>query len=180
MVFAEYTIRRADPLDASEIASAHHDSIQSIGPRFYPPNVVDEWGQGLTPDVYVKAMEAGEVFFVVRGQMDDRPVILGFATYRIDDPSDGGSVYVRGAATRQGIGSALLRTVEEHAMARGATTMPVESSLAGVDFYKANGFEEIGRGDTLLLSGRSMACVFMRKTLNSAATPSRGFNAQAL
>ena len=29
-------------------------------------------------------------------------------------------------------------------------------------FYKANGFEEVGRGDTLLASGRPIACVFMR------------------
>jgi len=162
---AEYIIRRADSSDAGEIAVAHLDSIQSIGPRFYPPSVVEDWAEGLTPDLYATAMEAEEVFFVACGQIDDRPGVLGFATYRIDDPRDGGSVYVRGAVTRQGIGSALLRTVEAHAMARGATTLPVESSLAGVDFYRANGFEEIGRGDTLLLSGRSMACVFMRKTL---------------
>ena len=42
MMIAEYTIRRADPSDASEIAVAHRDSIQSIGPRFYPPTVDDE------------------------------------------------------------------------------------------------------------------------------------------
>lgn len=161
----EYEIRRAHPSDADDIAVAHRDSIRSVGPKFYPANVVEDWGEGLTPDIYVKAMEGGEVFFIATGQIDDKPVVLGFATHRIDDARDGGSVYVRGIATRRGIGSALLRSMEAHAIANGATSIQVEASLAGVDFYDANGFEEVGRGDTLLMSGRPIACVFMRKTL---------------
>ncbi len=165
MTSAEYTIRRGDPSDANEIAAAHRDSIHSIGPRFYPPTIVDDWGEGLTPELYVEAMEAGEVFFIALGQIDTAPAVLGFATYRIDDARDGGSVYVRGAATRRGIGSALLRTVQVYAVAKGATTIQIEASLAGVEFYKANGFEEVGRGSTLLMSGRPLACAFMRKNL---------------
>jgi GNAT superfamily N-acetyltransferase len=164
-MFTEYEIRLAHPSDASDIAMAHRDSIRSVGPTFYPANVIDDWGEGLTPDLYVKAMEGGEVFFIATGQIDDKPVVLGFATHRIDDARDGMSVYVRGAATRHGIGSALLRSVEAHAIAKGARSIPVEASLAGVEFYKANGFEEVGRGETRLMSGRSIACVFMQKTL---------------
>ena len=167
-MFAEYEIRRAHPSDANNIAVAHRDSIRSVGPRFYPPNVVEDWGEGLTPDVYVRAMEGGEVFFVAIGQIHDEPAVLGFATHRIDDARDGMSVYVRGMTTRRGIGSALLRSVEAHAIANGATSIQVEASLAGVEFYKANGFKEVGRGDTLLMSGRPIACVFMRKTLATA------------
>lgn len=166
-MFTEYEIRLAHPSDASDIAMAHRDSIRSVGPAFYPANVVDDWGDGLTPDLYVKAMEGGEVFFIATGPIDDKPVVLGFATHRIDDARDGMSVYVRGAATRHGIGSALLRSVEAHAIAKGARSISVEASLAGVEFYKANGFEEVGRGQTQLMSGRSIACVFMQKTLAS-------------
>ena len=167
MMSVDYRIRRAQPSDANDIAAAHGDSIRSVGSQFYPPRVVEEWGEGLTPDIYVNAMEGGEVFFVAIGQIDNDPAVLGFATHRIDDARDGGSVYVRGMATRRGIGSALLRMVEAHAIGKGATMIPVETALSGVDFYKANGFEEVGRGDTLLMSGRSIACVFMRKTLTS-------------
>jgi aminoglycoside 6'-N-acetyltransferase I len=167
-VFTKYEIRRANPSDASDIGLAHLDSIRSVGPNFYPANVVEDWAEGLTPDIYVKAMEGGEVFFVAVGQIGDEPVVLGFATHRVDDARDGMSVYVRGIATRHGIGSALLRSVEAHAIDRGATSIQVEGSLAGVEFYKANGFKEVGRGDTLLMSGRPIACVFMRKTLATA------------
>ena len=162
---AGYSIRRAQPSDAEDIRAAHRDSIRSVGPKFYPASVVEDWGEGLTPDLYVNAMASGEVFFVAIGQIDSKSGVLGFATHRIDDARDGGSVYVRGMATRKGIGSALWRMVEEHAITKGAESIQVEASLAGVEFYRANGFEEIGCGDTLLMSGRPIAYVFMRKTL---------------
>jgi hypothetical protein len=46
-----------------------------------------------------------------------------------------------------------------------SASIQIQASLAGVEFDKANGFDEIGRGKALLMSGRSMPCVFMRKLL---------------
>ena len=92
-------------------------------------------------------------------------VVLGFATHRIDDAQDGTSVYVRGGVARRGIGTALLRFAEDHARTHGAKAIAIQASLAGVGFYKANGFEELGRGEVQLMSGTTMPCVFMRKTL---------------
>jgi putative acetyltransferase len=164
--YSEFETRRADPADAEAIALAHVDSIRSIGPRFYPPNVVDDWAAGLTAAVYVNAMDAGEVFFLATGDLAGERAVLGFASdYILEGSQHGTSVYVRGIAARRGIGSVLLRLAEAHAGARGATTIQVEASLAGVEFYKANGFVEIGPGETRLLSGRPIACVFMRKAL---------------
>lgn len=60
----EFEIRRANASDANDIAAAHLDSIRSIGALFYPAEVVNEWGAGLTGDLYVKAMERGEVFYI--------------------------------------------------------------------------------------------------------------------
>jgi putative acetyltransferase len=164
---SEVQTRRAHPKDAEAIALAHLDSIRSIGPAFYPPDVVEAWGLGLTPDIYVNAMEGGEAFFIATGHSDGEPAVLGFSTHRIDDARDGASVYVRGEAARRGIGTALLRLAEEHAVAQGATSIQIQASLAGVEFYRANGFDEIGRGEALLMSGRSMPCVFMRKLLTT-------------
>jgi putative acetyltransferase len=115
--------------------------------------------------MYVKAMEGGEAFFVATGDLDGEHVVLGFSTHRVDDDEDGASVYVRGSVARQGIGTALLRLAEEHARAHGAKVIQIQASLAAVEFYKTNGFQELGRGEAVLRSGRSMPCVFMRKTL---------------
>ena len=54
---------------------------------------------------------------------------------------------------------------EGHARDHGASSLQIQASLAGVEFYAANGFEELGRGDASLPSGQSIPCVFMRKLL---------------
>ena len=172
MKIAEFETRRAHPSDTDAIALAHRDSIRSIGPTFYPPHVVDDWEEGLTGDVYLKAMEGGEVFFIATGKVDGRALVLGFASdYCIEGSKHGTSVYVRGIAARRGIGSALFRLAEAHAVANGATNIQVEASLAGVEFYRANGLIEVGRGETRLMSGRPIACVFMRKDFVVAQPP---------
>ncbi len=168
MRVAEFDTRLAQPSDADDIAEAHRDSIRSIGPKFYPSNVVDDWAEGLEGDIYVKAMKGGEAFFIATGRIEGKLAVLGFATdYRIDGSQHGTSVYVRGFAARHGIGSTLFGLAEAHAIARGATSIRVEASLAGVEFYKANGFDEVARGESQLMSGRPIACVFMRKDLSA-------------
>jgi GNAT superfamily N-acetyltransferase len=163
-----FEIRQAVPSDVDRIAMAHRDSIQSIGPGFYSPEVVEYWQEAITGELYLKAMDAGEVFFIAVGNADAGGAVLGFASdYCIDGSKHGSSVYVRGRSARQGIGSALLARAEVHAVSNGASTIEIDASLAGVAFYKANGFVEIGRGEARLTTGRSMECVFMRKDLST-------------
>ena len=161
-----FETRRAHPSDAEDIAAAHLDSIRSIGAAFYPPGVVDDWAHGLAGSLYLDAMQRGEVFFIATAEIAGTNTVLGFASdYARDGSQHGTSVYVRGAAARHGIGSRLLGLAEAEAIAKGASSIHVEASLAGVEFYKANGFVEVSRGETRLQSGRPIACVFMQKTL---------------
>ena len=162
----QFATRRATESDAAAIAEAHLDSIRSLGPQFYPAGVVDDWSEGLGPGLYLEAMARGEVFFVAVGEIDGKMAVLGFASdYRIEGSRHGASAYVRGAVARRGIGSALMRLAEAQAIARGARSVRIEASLAGLEFYRAHGFVEIGRGETHLRSGRPIACVFMEKQL---------------
>jgi putative acetyltransferase len=158
-------IRPAGVADVEAIAAAHLDSIRSIGPLYYEPDIVSEWGARVKGDLYVNAMGRGEKFFIAVGEADDQPEVMGFSSHRVDGGEHRTAVYVRGKVSRLGIGSALFRTAEASAIAAGASSIHVDASLAAVDFYKANGFEEVGRGNHRLWSGRSMPCVFMRKHL---------------
>jgi ribosomal protein S18 acetylase RimI-like enzyme len=168
---AAFKIRRAEPSDVEEIALAHRDSVQSIGPAFYSREIVEYWQEAIHGQLYLKAMAAGEVFFIAVGEVDGKSAVLGFASdYYIEGKKHGTSVYVRGRSARQGVGSALLAKAEAHAVSNAATSIEIDASLAGVAFYKANGFIEVGRRETRLTTGRSMECVFMRKDL-SAVTP---------
>ena len=161
----KFTVRRARLADADRIAAAHLDSIRSIGPQYYEAAIVSDWGARVKGDLYVNAMAGGEVFFIAIGEPGNNPEVLGFSSHRIDEDEHRTAVYVRGRAVRFGIGSALFRSAEAAALAAGAASIHVDASLAAVAFYKANGFDEVGRGEHRLWSGRSMACVFMRKNL---------------
>jgi putative acetyltransferase len=160
-----FTVRRAGPADVDDIAAAHLDSIRSIGPLYYDAPVVNDWGAGLNGGVYRNAMAGGEVFYVAIEGSRESPEVLGFSSHRVDEDEHGVAVYVRGKVARRGIGSALLRAAEADAIAAGATSLHLDASLAAVEFYKAHGFEEVGRGEHRLGSGGAMASVFMRKSL---------------
>ena len=77
MTPARFSTREARRSDADAIALAHRDSIRSIGPAFYPSQVVDDWAAGVSSDLYLDAMEAGEVFFIATGSGAN---ILGFSS----------------------------------------------------------------------------------------------------
>jgi putative acetyltransferase len=160
-----FELRRAGLADVEAIAAAHLDSIRSSGAQYYTPAIVSDWGARVKGSLYANAMARGEVFFIAVGPLADKADVWGFSSHRIDGEEHRTAVYVRGQAARQGIGSALFRLAEADAIAAGATSIHVDASLAAVEFYKANGFEEIARGEHQLWSGRRMACALMRKRL---------------
>lgn len=160
-----FKVRRAGLADVDEIAAAHLDSIRSIGALYYDAAIVSDWGARVKGDLYVTAMARGEGFYIAVRELGDQSEVLGFSSHRIDGNEHGTAVYVRGKVARLGIGSALFRSAEAGAITAGATSIHVDASLAAVEFYTANGFEEVGRGEHRLWSGRPMPCVFMRKNL---------------
>jgi GNAT superfamily N-acetyltransferase len=163
-----FELRVAGVEDVKAIAAAHIDSIQSIGPRFYPADVVRDWSERIEARMYLEAMAAGETFFIAAASQGERADALGFSSHHVQDGQHGVGVYVRGLVARRGIGSSLLRLAESSASSAGAHALHLDASLAAVDFYRANGFVETGRGEHRLRSGRPMACVFMRKDLRVA------------
>jgi putative acetyltransferase len=158
-----FEIRRAEASDAESMAAAHLDSIRPIGPRYYEPAIVQDWGGRVEAGMYLRAMVRGEVFFIAVDAHDHTAGVLGFSSHSQHGDEHGIGVYVRGSAARRGVGSALLHAAEADALASGAMTLDIDASLAAVDFYKRHGFIETGRGSHRLWSGRSMSCVFMKK-----------------
>jgi putative acetyltransferase len=162
-----YIIRHAVLADVDDIAAAHLDSIRSLGARYYEADVVDAWCANVAGDLYANAMARGEIFFVAAGEIDGPPAVLGFSSHKILNGEHRTAVYVRGRAARLGIGSALFKRANAEAITAGATSIRVDASLAAVEFYKANGFEEISTGEFRLRSGRTMPFVLMKKPLRT-------------
>jgi GNAT superfamily N-acetyltransferase len=157
--------RLATTADADGIAAAHLDSIRSIGARFYSPEIVADWIAPINGDRYLKMIESGEAFYITVGMVNGKHEVLGFASHRVANGKHRTAIYIRGVATRSGIGSTLFKLAEGRAIAQGAKSIHVDSSLAAVEFYKKNGFETVGPGTFQLRSGRAMECVFMQKIL---------------
>lgn len=160
----EFHVREATAEDGPGIAAAHVDSIHSLGAAAYDAELVADWGAPRTGDRYVRAMAAGERFFVAV----DGERIVGFAAHRVEAGDHRIAVYVRGDASRRGVGSALLAAAEAVARARGAAAIHVDASLVAVAFYEANGFVAGESAVHALRSGRAMACVRMTKRLAAA------------
>jgi len=162
---SQVEMRRATPDDTPAMALAHVDSIRSLGPAFYAADLVDGWAAAVSPDMYVRAMAAGEVFFIAVAPLDGHSGVLGFSSHVPAGGDDRASVYVRGSAARQGVGSALWRLAEAHAREQGARAITLEASLPGIGFYRTHGFVEIEPCEVRLRSGVSVPCVLMRKEL---------------
>ena len=65
-------VRRATEEDVDAIADAHRDSIRELGSRHYAPAIVNEWAGVVHPELYLQAMDRGEVFFIATGTLAGR------------------------------------------------------------------------------------------------------------
>lgn len=155
-------VRPAGPGDGERIAEAHVDAILSLGGAAYDAALVADWASPRTGERYRRALAAGERMFVA---VDDGGQCLGFSAHRVEDGVHRTAVYVRGSASRRGLGTALYAAAEAVARADAATEVVVDASLVAVPFYAANGFHRGEPTVHTLRSGRAMACVRMCKRL---------------
>ena len=126
------------------------------------------WQAGVAGELYLDAMERGEVFFIATGRVDGKPMVLGFSSdYSIEGSTHGTSVYVRGIRP-DGASVRLCFVRLSRMRLRTAQLIRIEASLAGAPFYEVNGYLEVGRGEVRLLSGYPIQCVFMQKSLTPA------------
>ena len=149
--------RWADPDDAEAIAHAHRDSIQSLGPARYPRTWLTTGRKAHGRCVPQRDAKGRSLHHRHRRRRRQHARPWLSSDYVIEGSTHGTSVYVRGLAARRGIGSRLLAMAKDHARSGGATRVTVEASLTGVEFYKAKGFQETGRGETHLMSGRPIS-----------------------
>lgn len=165
-----FSIRRTGAGDASRLAEVHAESIRTLGKLHYPAPIVEAWVKPCVPRRYLDRMQAGEVYLLAETAEGERPA-LGFSSWRFEGGRHRTAVYVAGRAARSGVGSALFHAAESLARENGATEVHVDASVGSVGFYRAVGFEELGRGMHIMRTGGEMECVFMRKALDGASRP---------
>lgn len=152
-------IARARPSDAAALAAVMRASVRRLARGVHGPREIAAWSS-LPPLYHAWAMTVGgEICFVARA----RARVVGYASLRGHELT---AVFVHPAASRRGVGTALLRRVEREASRRGVSTLHVKAALAALHFYRAMGFVGGRAVRVPLPGGVSLAARALRKQLS--------------
>lgn len=151
-------IRRATLDDRQAIYEIQRSAILETCRRSYPEEDVTVWAGLLSPDSYHAIQDR---YFVV-AERGGR--IQGFGQL---DEQEGEveAIYVSPAAEGKGIGSAILRRLEERARECGLKELKVRSTLNAESFYARHGYQHLALIRYRLVPSLMLNCVEMRKQL---------------
>lgn len=126
-------IRLSKPEDIAELHQLQADSLRTLS--LYNSNQIES----LIRSQKISKYQLNETIFVAEYEN----MIVGFAYFLILLDFSVGGMYVHPKFMRQGIGTKLLKAIEEVAIERKFRVINVISSLPSVKFYQANGYEII-------------------------------------
>ncbi|MCT9095438.1 GNAT family N-acetyltransferase [Haloarchaeobius sp. HME9146] len=132
------TVRPATHKDMPAVASLHAASARELGRTHYDDRQVLAWAGRKDPEKYPYD-EPGEHFVVA--ELDGE--VVGFGHLAVDD-GEVRAVYVKPAAARRGVGSALLAHLEGTARDAGLDGCYLWASLNAVPFYRQAGWDVVG------------------------------------
>jgi len=160
-------LREARLSDAAEIARVMRAAIRRLARGAYTPRQIGAWSS--LPAIYhAWAMTAGGEEYVVAEEEDG--TIVGYAARRRRELT---AVFVAPSQARSGIGTRLLRRVEDEARRDGVSSLLVRAALGAVPFYETMGYRG-SRRTRVPLPGRAfLTALTMRKTVSRSAPPPR-------
>lgn len=145
--------------DASAILRVHMASIRGLGRDSYTLEQVEAWCGGRTAKSYHSPIiEQFMLVAEVQGQ------VVGFAQLDARQAMVV-AVYVSPEFSRQGIGSQLLRRIEEHARSLGLSELHLQASLNAVQFYARAGYAAGQPSEHVVGNGVSLPCLAMSRAL---------------
>ena len=149
--------------DARAFLKVHRRAVRELAANDYPPGVIDAWAPSPITAEHAEfvRLNADREYRLV-AEADGEIVGIGSMVARSRELR---ACYVAPPASRQGVGSAILRELERAARDQGLSTLEADSSLTARQFYRANGYEECGSGEHVLNNGVRMASVKMRKRI---------------
>jgi GNAT superfamily N-acetyltransferase len=132
-------------------------AIRQLCTSHYSATEIEAWAGPLPPGWYRNVIGERELFVAVEGD-----TIIGFGQLNLDT-ADIDAIYVHPSASRQGVGTALLRRLEDIARQHALGSLRLAASLNSVPFYDAMGFHRKRETKFPLLPGVEIASVVMEK-----------------
>ncbi|NJK69974.1 MAG: GNAT family N-acetyltransferase [Oscillatoriales cyanobacterium RU_3_3] len=150
-----FQIRRSQPEELEQIIELQSHSLRELLPSYDSIQI-----ESLVRSQASARLTRDEIIFVV----ENEGKIVGFVTL-LDQISQIGGVFVHPNLMRQGLGTRLLKTVENIAIDREHEVIHVLSSLATVKFYEANGYRFIRQSGFYSELKIWIPCVILNKQL---------------
>ena len=120
--------------DVEALARVYRDAVRTIAPQAYTAEQVSAWA--LFPDdIDDFSMRMGRGVTLVA---EEAGHIVAFGQFEPDDHLD--FLYCCGDASRKGIGSAIYRVLEAHAMTKGVLEIHTEASRISRPFFEKHGY----------------------------------------
>ncbi|MBW3599663.1 MAG: GNAT family N-acetyltransferase [Planctomycetes bacterium] len=135
------------------------DSIRYGCAGCYPPHLVAAWADVEMPPDFVHELRKTE-FFVA----EDAVGVLGFAFLDLAEGQVKG-VFVAPRAVRRGVGTLLMKTLEECARSAARAHLQLNASLNAESFYRSLGFVALERTLWRHSNGFHLPCIRMSKVL---------------
>lgn len=131
-------IRKANIKDAKEISKLRRNTFKKINSKYYPHKHILIFCKKNTPKKIRKKIREKEMFCIVENNK-----ILG-TVYLYKDLI--GGLYVRHDKIKKGIGTKLLKFIENYARKKGIKKVKLYSTKYGYPFYVKNNYKLVKRG----------------------------------
>ena len=151
-------LRRAEEGDAEAIYAVHTAAIRGLCSSSYGGDDIDTWAGRQAPEKYVPFIKAGEITVAVENGQ-----VVGFGHLLSGEEVKG--LFVSPDSGKKGVGSALLRRLEEEARRAGSETVRLKASLNAVGFYQGQGFSVVDSSEKCVHCEDRIRCVLMTKSL---------------
>ena len=133
----DLSFRKATPSDAAVLHALRARSILELAPSGMPIEEVRKWAERGSAESMLQRLNQTEAWVAEVPRQ-----IVGWVAVRGGDYLD--ALYVDPKFARRGIGSRLLRLVEDVLCGRGISEIRVDASWNAEDFYLRCGYEPLG------------------------------------
>ncbi len=153
-------IRKAIPADYEDMDAIFRSSAKAFCSGSYARSIIEGWTDRPWPERFRVGSQSGDEQYVLT--RDEKTICFTCINLQRETLI---SLFVLPEHSGQGVGQKMVEFVIERAARSGLHVLKLDSSLNAVNFYKRQGFIEVGRSKYLTQSGIYMDSVQMVRTI---------------